>query len=35
MKQLADDFWDFRGAFKIAGLTDVGTQMSLVHRSMG
>jgi hypothetical protein len=35
MKQLADDFWNFRGSFKIGGLIDVGTQMSLVRRANG
>jgi hypothetical protein len=35
MKQLADDFWNFRGTFKIAGLIDVGTQMSLIRRPTG
>ncbi|QJR05833.1 hypothetical protein HH800_26715 (plasmid) [Sphingobium yanoikuyae] len=35
MKQLADDFWNFRGRFKIAGLIDVGTHMSLVRRRTG
>lgn len=35
MKQLAENFWNFRGAFKIAGLLDVGTQMSLIRRPSG
>lgn len=35
MKQPADDFWNFRGTFKIAGLIDVGTQMSLIRRPNG
>ncbi|MET1754198.1 hypothetical protein ABVV53_01780 [Novosphingobium sp. RD2P27] len=35
MKQLADNFWNFRGSFKIGGVLDIGTQMSLVRRSNG
>jgi hypothetical protein len=35
LKQLADDFWNFRGTFRIAGLIDVGTQMSLIRRPTG
>ncbi|MFV0623488.1 hypothetical protein ACBY01_05695 [Sphingomonas sp. ac-8] len=35
MEQLADKFWNFRGIFKIGGLIDVGTQMSLVRRANG
>ena len=35
MQQLAEDFWNFRGSFKIAGFIDVGTQMSLVRRASG
>ncbi|WP_375291088.1 hypothetical protein [Qipengyuania sp.] len=35
MKQLADGFWNFRGSFKIGGLIDIGTQMSLVRRKNG
>jgi len=35
MQQLADTFWNFRGSFKIGGLLDVGTQMSLIRRANG
>ena len=35
MQHLAEDFWNFRGSFKIAGFIDVGTQMSLVRRANG
>lgn len=35
MKQLADDFWNLRGTFRIAGLINLGTQMSLIRRSTG
>lgn len=35
MRQLSDGFWNFRGSFKIAGVLDVGTQMSLVRRANG
>lgn len=33
--QIADDFWNIRGTFRIAGVIDVGTQMSLVRRPNG
>lgn len=33
--QLADDFWNIRGSFKIGGLIDIGTQSSLVRRANG
>ena len=33
--QVADGFWNVRGSFKVAGLIDVGTQVSLVKRSDG
>lgn len=33
--QVADDFWNIRGSFKIGGLIDVGTQTSLVRRANG
>ena len=33
--QIADGFWNVRGSFKVAGLLDVGTQMSLVRRQSG
>lgn len=35
MNQLNENFWNFRGSFKIARVIDVGTQMSLVRRSSG
>jgi hypothetical protein len=33
--QIADDFWNIRGSFKIAGLIDIGTQASLIRRKNG
>ncbi len=33
--RLADGFWNLRGRFRIAGILDVGTQMSLVRRADG
>ena len=33
--EVAPDFWNIRGSFKIAGLVDVGTQASLVRRANG
>lgn len=33
--QVADDFWNIRGSFRIAGVLDVGTQASLVRRPGG
>ena len=35
MEQLGDDFWNFRGSFKIAKIIDIGTHMSLVRRANG
>jgi len=35
MQQLAEDFWNFRGHHRIAGVLDVGTQMSLIRRANG
>ncbi len=35
MQQLAEDFWNFRGHHRIAGVLDVGTQMSLIRRENG
>lgn len=35
MEQLAANFWNIRGAFKVAGLIDLGTHMSLVQRDDG
>lgn len=33
--QIADNFWNIRGSFKIAGFIDIGTQASLVKLSNG
>lgn len=33
--QVADDFWNIRGSFKIAGFIDIGTQAGLVRRANG
>jgi hypothetical protein len=33
--QVADDFWNIRGSFKIGGVVDIGTQVSLVRRGNG
>lgn len=33
--RIAEDFWNIRGSFKIAGLVDIGTQASLVRRPSG
>ncbi|WP_404478962.1 hypothetical protein [Novosphingobium sp. BL-52-GroH] len=35
MKQLAENFWNVRGSFKVAKIIDLGTQMSLVRRRDG
>ena len=35
MQQLHEDFWNFRGVFRIARLIDIGTQISLVQRRNG
>lgn len=35
MQQLAEDFWNFRGHHRIAGVLNVGTQMSLIRRANG
>lgn len=35
MVRLSDTFWNFRGSHRIAGILDVGTQMSLVRRGDG
>ncbi len=32
---VAEDFWNFRGSYKIGGVIDVGTQASLVRRDSG
>jgi len=33
--QVADGFWNIRGSFKIAGILDAGTHVSLVRRKSG
>ncbi len=33
--EVAADFWNFRGSYKIGGLVDVGTHASLVRRGSG
>jgi len=33
--QIADDFWNIRGSFKIGGLVDIGTHASLIRRANG
>jgi hypothetical protein len=33
--QIADNFWNIRGSFKIAGIIDIGTQASLIRRKNG
>ena len=33
--QVAEDFWNIRGSFKVGGVLDVGTQLSLVRRANG
>ncbi|AKH42497.1 hypothetical protein FHS61_000267 [Altererythrobacter atlanticus] len=35
MNHLAEDFWNFRGTFRIAKILDVGTHMSLIRRANG
>lgn len=35
MDQLAPNYWNFRGDFRIAGLVNLGTHMSLVRRPNG
>ena len=35
MDRLHDDYWNFRGSFKIAKIVDIGTQMSLVRLASG
>lgn len=35
MEELAGNFWNIRGVFKVAGLIDLGTQMSLVQKDDG
>jgi len=33
--RIADDFWNVRGSFKIAGLVDIGTHISLIRLANG
>jgi len=33
--QVAEDFWNIRGSFKVAGVVDIGTQASVLRRSNG
>jgi len=33
--QIADDFWNIRGSFRVGGVMDIGTQASLVKRNDG
>ena len=33
--EVASDFWNIRGSFKLGGLIDIGTQASLVRRDNG
>ena len=33
--QIADDFWNIRGEFKIGGVLNIGTHASLVKRANG
>jgi hypothetical protein len=35
MKQLAETFWNVRGVYRVAGLLDIGTHMSLMQRPGG
>lgn len=35
MSQIADDFWNIRGEFKIGGVLNIGTHASLVKRANG
>ena len=35
IERLAEHFWTFRGHFRLAGIVDLGTQMSLVRRDDG
>lgn len=35
IRDIAEGFWNIRGSFKIGGLIDVGTHVSLVRRSSG
>ena len=33
--QIADDFWNLRGSFKVGGVVEIGTQASLLRRRNG
>ncbi len=33
--QIAEDFWNIRGSFRIGGVVDIGTQASLVRLANG
>ena len=35
LRQIAQDFWNIRGTFRIAGVINIGTQMSLVRSPNG
>ncbi|WP_374602581.1 hypothetical protein [Arenimonas sp.] len=35
MRQLADTFWNIRGVFRVAGVVNIGTHMSVVKRGSG
>lgn len=35
MKKLADNFWNIRGVFRVVGVLDIGTHMSVVKRDNG
>jgi len=35
MQKLADTFWNLRGTYRVGGVLDIGTQMSLVPRANG
>ena len=35
MLKVSEDFWNIRGSYKIGGVIDVGTQVSLVRRANG
>src|SRR5690606_40427968 len=35
MEKLADTFWNIRGVYRVGGVLDIGTRMSLVQRTSG
>lgn len=35
MERLADTFWNIRGTYRVAGVLDIGTHMSIVQRDSG